>query len=337
MIWRMPVVGLGLLVAIGGAVFLVNLTFGAHQTTLLQSLGYIWADDGSNAAFSLRELRLPRALCAMLVGAQMAVSGLLIQVVIRNPLGDPGLTGVSGGAALAVALGLSLGGGGPSLLIPVGIAGGVLAAVTTFVLAATDRRISAERVILAGIAVSVLTLAGTGMLMIVARGSMRTLYFWLVGGFQNRAWPELSALLPWSVAGLGLSALTTPRLNILSFGDDMARSMGLNADRWRLLAGALSVMLAASAVAVAGPIGFVGFLAPHLARLLLGPWAQSHQMLLPTAMIVGAVGTLAADTASRVVLGGKAPAGVVIAVCGGLTFLALAQGLVRGDTSKRAA
>lgn len=319
---------MGLLALGGVAAFLLNITTGAHHTTLGQAIAHLWADDGSNAAFSLRELRLPRALCAALVGAQMAVSGLLIQVVIRNPLGDPGLTGVSGGAAFAVALGLTLWSAGPSVLIPSGIAGGMLAAALTFALAITDRRLSAARVILAGVAVSVLTIAGTSLLMIIARGSMRTLYFWMVGGFHNRGWPEFTALLPWGAAGLALAMLLTPRLNMLMFGDDMARSMGLNSDRWRLGAGALSVVLAASSVAVAGPVGFIGFLAPHLARLMLGPAAARHEALLPAALLTGASLTLAADTATRLAFDGKAPAGVLIAVFGGLAFLAMARGLL---------
>lgn len=324
-----PALWLGLLALTGWIALLVNLTVGAHDASLMDAARHLWADDGSNAAFSLRELRLPRALCALLVGAQMAVSGLLIQVVVRNPLGDPGLTGVSGGAAFAVALGISLGGAGPSTLIPAGIVGGMIAACLTLILALTDRRLSAERVILAGIAISMLTLAGTGMMMIVARGSMRTLYFWMVGGFQNRTWVELTALLPWGGIGLAIGFGLTSRLNMLSFGDDMARSMGLNSARWRALVGGLSVVLAASAVAVAGPIGFIGFLAPHLARLMLGVGATRHEILLPVAMVTGAVMTLCADTATRALFDNKAPAGIVLAVAGGLIFLALAPGMLR--------
>lgn len=319
-----------LVTAILGCVFL-HLRLGAIETSALEVWQYLWVDDGSNAAFSLREIRLPRALNALFVGAALAMSGTLIQVIIRNPLGDPGLTGVSAGAALGVALVITYVNHTGWAVVSAGIVGGCLAASITFALArAAGMR--ALSVILAGIAVSVFMLALTSAIMVLNRSSMQTLYYWMIGGFANKGWIEFSYLWAWTLAGGALALLVARDLEILRMEDGVARSLGLRTGLWRFLGGALSVVLAAVAVAVAGPIGFIGFVAPHLVRLALSWRGQiSLLALLPLAAMTGGALTLAADLGARVLpLGNRAPAGVLVTVAGGVAFLILSRRMKDG-------
>ncbi|MEM9348743.1 MAG: iron ABC transporter permease [Pseudomonadota bacterium] len=315
----------GILLVATLAATLLSVAKGAHPTELQEALAFLWADDGSNAAFAVRELRLPRALCALGVGAALALSGGIIQVIIRNPLGDPGLTGVTAGAAFGVAITLTLLTVSPSILLAAGVAGGLIAASLTYALARGSSGLEPFRVILAGIAVAVFFLAATSAVMIVSRSSMQTLYFWMVGGFINRGWAEFA--LFWPVAsGAALATLAlAPILKLLQFDDTMAAAMGVSAGLWRIAAGVISVLLAAVSVAVAGPMAFVGFIAPHLARLGLGESLPSMVKWLITTALTGAALVSWADAATRTLFAGRVPAGALITILGGVAFLMLAR------------
>lgn len=327
MSYRTIVLAATLLAAISIAMFL-QLRYGAIEIPLVDVWRHILADDGSNAALSLREIRLPRALNALFVGAALAMSGTLIQIIIRNPLGDPGLTGVSAGAALGVALIVTFVSRAGWAVVGGGVLGGLIAASMTFVLA----RASGMRdlsIILAGIAVSIFMLAMTSAIMILNRASMQTLYYWMIGGFANKGWVEFSHLWIWTATG-GLGALLAARnIELLRMQDGVAQSLGLQTTLWRAIGGLLSVLLAAVAVSVAGPIGFVGFVAPHLVRRALSGQGQIALIaLLPLAALTGGALTLLADLAARdLPLGNRAPAGVLVTLCGGIVFLIIARRL----------
>lgn len=302
----------------------VSLSIGAHGTSFAQALNHLWQDDGSNAAFAVRELRLPRVLCALGVGAALALSGALIQVVTRNPLGDPGLTGVSGGAAFGVALCVTFLSQSASAVVMSGIAGGFFAAGLTFAIAGQSN-LQPMRLILAGVSVSIFFIAATSAVMILSKSSMQTLYYWIIGGFINRDWVEWVMFWPWAAGATLVAFALSPILRLLAFEDRLAASMGLNSERWRLVAGAVSVLLAASAVAVAGPIAFIGFVAPHLARLCLGKSRAVMWLWLLSAALIGAVIAVWADSLARAFFSGRAPAGVIITIIGGAAFLMLAK------------
>ncbi|MCZ4268913.1 iron ABC transporter permease [Rhodobacteraceae bacterium G21628-S1] len=321
--WRPGITAVGLfgLIVLGVG---LSLSTGAFDTGWAGALLHLWQDDGSNAAFSVRELRLPRVLCALGVGASMALSGALIQVITRNPLGDPGLTGVSGGAAFGVALCLTLISAAPSAIVTSGIAGGMFAATLTFTIAGTSAA-RPMQLVLAGVSVSVFFIAATSAVMILAKSSMQTLYFWMIGGFTNRDWAEFKMFWPWALGAALAAFLLSPILGYLRFGDEQAATMGLNAARWRVTAGLIAVVLAAVSVAVAGPIGFVGFLAPHLARLSLGSAAQISWLWLLLSALGGAAIVVWADTFARLYFEGRAPAGVTITILGGFAFLILVR------------
>lgn len=317
------------LVAASFVCLLIHLSIGSFEASLGSVLMHLIVNDGGAASFAVRELRLPRALTAFLVGASLALSGAIIQAITRNPLGDPGLTGVTAGATFGVAVMVSFITQATGPMIGAGIIGGVMAASVTLLLA---RRSGLEPVqlIVSGIAVSILFTALTSAVMIIDRASTQTLYFWLIGGFANRTWVEAAHLAPWVFGGALLAFAGISRLDMLVFQDLVARALGVNTAAWRLAFGVVSIILVAAPVAVAGPISFVGFLAPHVVRTLLPGRAAKHEVLLPLSALMGGFLTLFADTLSRgLPLDRTPPAGAIVAVFGGIIFLFLSRRLIR--------
>lgn len=322
------------LVGLGAAALLLaalvqTLGEGSLATSHWQALMHLLLGDASQAAFVVRELRLPRALVAVLVGASLAMAGLIIQTIMRNPLGDPGLMGVSSGSAFAVSAALVYLASSTAVLMSAGIAGGALAAAVTLLLA---RRagFAPLHLTLAGMAVSIFFMAATSAVMVINRTALQTLYFWLIGGFLNRTWVEFAFLWPSALVGLALGTLFAGRLDILRFDDAVSRALGANAMRWRLGFLLVAVALTAASVAAAGPLGFVGFATPHLTRWLLGSAGANagHGVLMPLVALNGAALTLATDAVARSgLLGKQLPAGILTTLLGGVLLLLFLRGL----------
>lgn len=303
--------------------FVQTLGEGSVTIVSLDALHHLVTDDGTQAGFVVRELRLPRAIVAMLVGASLAMAGLIIQTVLRNPLGDPGLMGVSSGAAFAVSATLVLVSSDTHLLMPAGIAGGLVAAAVSLLLARRSG-FSPLHLTLAGMAVSIFFMAAISALMVLNRTAIQTLYFWLIGGFMNRTWIEVSFLWPWVLGGLIAGISLGRRLDILQFEDDISRALGANSALWRFGFLLIAIVLTAASVAAAGPLGFVGFAVPHLTRWLLGPPGANagHGLLLPMVALNGAALTLATDAFARSGIWSKQlPAGVLTTLFGGVLLL----------------
>lgn len=263
------------------------------------------------------ELRLPRALLALLVGASLAVSGQVMQRVSRNPLASPGLTGVSAGAALAVVAGILLWQAGVALTPWLAVAGGLLAGLLTLLLAG-GRQLQPTRIVLAGVAVTALCGGITTTLLLRAEADAGEFLFWMAGGVAGRSWPQVQMLLGCMAPALLALWLTRRNLALLENGDEMALSLGIRPARWRVWFLLLATLLATSTVAVAGPIGFVGLLAPHLTRFL---WPGTRQPF-GLCLLLGGVLLMGADVLAR--LPGTAqeiPLGVMTALLGGPLLL----------------
>jgi iron complex transport system permease protein len=298
---------------------------------LLQALG--WPQDGVDAAMHgvLWTLRLPRVLLAVLVGALLGMAGAALQALFRNPLADPGLIGVSSGAALAVALAL--------VFVPtwwpawtpqrilvlqpaMAFAGGLLTTSLVYVLGRVGGVVSVAGMLLAGIALNALAMAVIGLASYVATDEqLRNLTFWNLGSLAAASWAVLAVV---SAAGLlamlGLLALA-PALNVLALGEAEARHLGLPVERVKTTLVLLCALAVGAAVAFCGVIGFLGLVAPHCVRLLCGPDAR---LLLPGAALLGALLTLGADTLARTwVAPAELPIGVLTALLGAPFFLAL--------------
>lgn len=281
----------------------------------------------------LTDIRLPRVLLGLLVGAALAQAGAAMQGLFRNPLAEPGVVGVSGGAALAAVCSLVI--GLPSALpLPTGLLlpaaaflGGWLATLSVMSLARVDGSLRMATLLLAGMAINALTSAGIGFLAHTADATaLRTLTFWLFGSLGRASWPELA----WTAPLLCLPLLWLPRraraLNALLLGEAEAQHLGVSVERLKREIALLSVLAVATSVAATGVIAFVGLIVPHLLRLRHGP---DHRLLLPGAALGGACLLTAADLLARILMApAELPIGVLTALLGGPFFLWL---LARGQ------
>ncbi len=267
------------------------------------------------------QLRAPRVCIAAVVGAALAVSGFLLQGMLRNPLVDPFLTGISSGAALATALGVAAG-VAVAFVPALGFAAGLATALAVAFLARRGSGLDAERLILAGISLSALFSAFVALALTHAgRAGASTILAWLAGSIAGRGWSDLLWTAPYALLGFGLALAAVPALNVLRLGDDVARAVGLDVPRanWMILSAA--ALLTAAAVALAGTIGFVGLIVPHLARRMLG--TDGRKALLASALLGAALVPLA-DAASRTLWApAEIPLGVLLAFIGVPTFLYL--------------
>ncbi|GBD23163.1 putative siderophore transport system permease protein YfhA [bacterium HR29] len=269
------------------------------------------------------DLRLPRVLLAVFVGANLAVSGALLQGVTRNPLADPYLLGISaGGVFAAVATLTVLPGIGPEWRAAVAFGGSLAAGGFTY-LAAWKGGISPTRLILSGVALSSLLTAFTSTLLVTSTTSAQIAVSWLVGGFLGRGWDHFAWLWPYSAAGLSGALLASRHVNIIVLGDEVATSLGQRVERVRLLLVAVAALLAGSAVSVAGLIGFFGLAVPHIARFLFG---SDYRLVIPASALLGALLMVVGDTAARTILDPRElPVGVLTAAMGAPFLLYLVR------------
>ena len=274
------------------------------------------------------QVRAPRVLLAFLVGAGLAVVGAVLQAVVRNPLADPYVLGVSSGASLAAVAVLTLGGAtGVGLASAIGVSGAAFAGaiVTLMLVLLLGRRqgsLDPSRLLLAGVALSYLFQAGTTFLQLrVSSNQLAAVLFWLLGTVAGADWGKLLLLLVLVIGSTVWLLGQARRLNALHLGDDAAASLGVDVHRLRLTLLVVAAALTAAVIAVAGGVGFVGLVAPHAVRLLIG---ADHRRLLPAAALAGGLFLVLADLIGRVVVAPlELPLGVVTAVAGVPFFLVL--------------
>ena len=254
------------------------------------------------------------------IGINLSLSGAILQAVMRNPLADPHIIGISSGAGLAGVVIMILFPTLEYLITPVAFVGAMAAAVCIYILA-WKNGIKPVRIILAGVAVSAFLSAGISGLMIFYSDRVHGALMWMVGGLAARSWPHVSIILPYAVIGLLLALAGAAYLNILQLGDEMARGLGINVEVTRIIMTAIAALLAASAVSVVGLLGFVGLVVPHAARLLIG---SDYRFLLPAAGLLGIAIVTLSDTFARVIFAPiELPVGIIMAFLGAPFFLFL--------------
>lgn len=265
--------------------------------------------------------RIPRTILALLVGAALGVSGAVMQAITRNPLAEPGLLGVSSGAALAVVVGISFFGlVRPFSLMTVAILGAAGAAVFVYAVGSLGRGGATPlRLALAGAASSAAFVSLMSAIMLPRVDLLRTFQFWRIGGVGGATWESISTVLPLLVIGAMISQASSRSMNSLALGDDLASGLGVHVGRARLVSAVGAVILCGAATAVAGPIAFVGLVVPHLCRLLVGP---DHRWLLPFSALAGAALLLASDVLGRIVARPEEiEVGIVTALLGAPFFI----------------
>lgn len=297
-----------------------GLTYGSVSI----SLGDIWAvfTNGGQPIHEkiIMNLRLPRVLIGILTGACLAVSGALLQGVMRNPLADPGIIGVSAGGGLAAVITMIVLPQFSYLLPPLAFVGSFATALLIYGLA-WDKGASPLKIILAGVAINALLGAVMNGIMVFYSDRVQAVLPWLAGGLSGRSWHHLEFMAPYAIIGLLLSLLTIKSANLLLLGDDSAKLLGMKIEMHRVLLILLAAFLAGIAVSVAGLIGFVGLVVPHAIRLLTG---EDYRYLLPLSMVGGAVLVVLSDTIARSWFDPlELPVGILLACVGAPFFLYL--------------
>jgi iron complex transport system permease protein len=264
----------------------------------------------------IRDVRLPRILCAAIVGGGLSMSGAVFQGILLNPLADPYTLGVSAGAAFgaSVAFLLKLGAVGISLCA---FLGAMLTLVFVLYLASTTGGFSSTNLILAGIITAAILSAGISFLKYIADEQVSLIIFWLMGSFASRTWYDAGITLAVVLLGFLVLMLVSRDINLLVLGERTAASLGVHPQRVIAVSMVTASLVAAVCVSVSGIIGFVGLLVPHIVRSLFGP---DHRRLIPISLLMGAIALLGADTVTRAILPKEIPIGVVTALTGGPFF-----------------
>lgn len=283
------------------------------------ALAHPHANDASTIVW---QLRLPRVVIGALVGAALAIAGALLQGMLRNPLVDPFLTGVSAGAAVAIVAGMSA--GISAAAVPaLGFAAGIATALLVAALARRGAGLDATRLILAGVSLSSFFSAIIAFMLtrLQTTDAAPAIIGWLAGSLAGRGWSDLAFAAPYAFAGIALASLSVPALNALRLGDVRASSVGVNVGRaqWTILAAAS--LLTAASVTLAGTVGFVGLVVPHIARRIVG---SDTRAVIPASALLGATLTIAADALCRSIFAPtEIPIGVLLAFIGVPAFLYL--------------
>ena len=304
--------GLGLLITIA-----LSLSFGAVPMSAAQLWqAFLHQGDAVNQTI-FWELRLPRIVASLTVGAALGMSGALLQGLLRNGLADPFVLGISAGAGLVAIAMLTL--GVLQSWVPLAAwVGAILTSMLVYFLGRTKTGLSVERLILAGVAVSALFGSIQTTLILLAEDSrVQAALNWLIGSLNGRGWSDVQLVSPYILVALLLGCSMARGLNLLALGDDLAVSLGVSLVRSRLLIGGIATLLAASAVSIGGLIGFVGLVVPHGVRLLVG---NDYRFVLPMSAIGGAWVLTFADLLAR--LGAvELPVGTVTALLGSPLFV----------------
>ncbi|WP_068778012.1 FecCD family ABC transporter permease [Paenibacillus sp. GM2] len=270
----------------------------------------------------LWDIRIPRVLMALLIGANLAASGILLQAVMNNPLADPGLTGVSSGAAVTV-LFIMLVAPEYTGFIPIAaIVGGGGAAIMVYAWAwKKDSGYTPIRIILSGVAVNAVFGGVIGLLSILYSDKLPAALQWMNGSLSGKGMKDVLSILPYSIVGWIMAILCIRQANILRLGEQAAHNLGQNLNRVRFILSFVAVFLAAISVSKVGLVGFVGLIVPHMARMIIG---SNYKHSLPLSLMLGSIILIVADTAGRSLFSPlEIPAGIIMAMAGGPYFLYL--------------
>lgn len=304
----------------------VAITPGEIAQVLLGELGFGDGVDDARVRAILWHLRLPRALVAGLVGGSLALSGVILQAIFRNPMASPGVLGTTSGGAFGACLAIALGFATTSVwsLSLFAFAFALATTLLVFALATRDGRTPIATLLLCGIAVNAIASSATSLVLTLASDDWevgRRILFWLMGGLENRTWEHVVVVAPALAVACVAAGLRTTELDLLLLGEESASALGLDAQRTKRWLLVVAAGCAGFAVSVAGMIGFVGLVVPHVVRILVGP---EHRRLVGASVLCGAAFLMAMDLATRLApFGASLRVGIVTSGIGGVFFLVL--------------
>jgi len=317
---------LAALAALLVAALALGLAWGPSAVTPGEAMrALLGADDGSAAADIVRRIRLPRVAVGALVGASLATAGAIFQALLRNPLADPFVLGISGGAALGGVAVLALGAGfglGAGAVPIAAFAGALAATALLFGAAGVRGRLAATTLLLTGVVFN--AFASAAIVFLASLGGMAegtSIFLWLIGNLASARAELLAPLAGLAAVGLALALPQSRALNLLALGEESAEQLGVAVERSKRVLLLATALMVGAAVSVSGLIGFVGLIVPHALRLVLGP---DHRLLVPASALAGAAFLVVCDAAARSVLPGRElPVGAITALAGGPLFLLL--------------
>ncbi|ADL12308.1 FecCD family ABC transporter permease [Acetohalobium arabaticum] len=271
------------------------------------------------------KIRLPRVILAGLVGLALATSGTVFQALLKNPMADPYVIGISSGASLGATLGmicdLQVNLLGLNSIPMFAFAGALLTTFVVYNLAKVGKKISVTTLLLAGIAVGSTLSAVVSLLMVFNDQNMHQIVFWIMGSLASKSWSDVSMVWIYILIGYIIVHFLAQDLNIMLLGEDSAQSLGVEVERMKKILLVTGALLAGAAVAGSGVIGFVGLIIPHIVRLLVGP---DHRILIPSSALIGAIFLILTDTFARTVIAPtEIPVGIITSLFGGPFFIYL--------------
>lgn len=297
---------------------MLSVVIGSSRLSLGTIFRALMEEGKSTVKVIVMQLRIPRALATLIVGACLSTGGALLQSVMKNPLADPGSIGVSAGASTAAITVLLI---YPSLTysVPLFAFGGAALACVLIYVMAWKGGVDPVRIILSGVAVNSVLGGYSAFLQLQNADNLSGVLAFMNGSFAGVTWTDLSVISTYAIFGLGISFLCIKNANALQLGDEMAKNLGVRVNGSRVVLSAVAAFLAAATVAKVGMIGFVGLVAPHISRMLVG---SDYKVLVPTSMLTGGLMVLLADTVGRTIWPGtEIPVGVMMSVFGGPFFL----------------
>ncbi len=311
-----------ILILITSTTIVINTSWGEYPIPPLAVVQTIFGLDAGNSdyAFVIRTLRLPRSLTAALVGMALGVSGTILQGITRNPLAAPGIIGINAGASLAAVSLIVVFPNIPVSVLPLAAFGGAFLTSLLIYFLAWQHRSHPVRLILIGVGIAAVVNAVTNLIVTLGEiNSVSQALVWLAGSVYGRSWEQIFYLLPWLIVFIPLAFLKAPQLNALNLGEEIAKGLGMKVEWQRGFLLLISAALAGAAVATAGTIGFVGLIAPHLSRQLVG---NLHEGLIPVAAMMGAAIVVVADFLGRILFAPiELPCGIITALLGAPYFI----------------
>lgn len=309
----------GVMAAMLVILFFLSANLGSLKVTFVQMLKGLFVSYDQDVA-TIYDLRFPRILISMLAGAAIAVSGVLFQAVLKNPLADPGIIGISSGASFTAVLVTAF---APNLYFFTPLAafvGGVIAFLLVYILS-WKGGLSPLRIILTGVAVNAFFTGLSNAFNSMSGGNLSGVASIVEGNITQKTWDDVTTLFPYVLVGLILACIYIGECNLLSLEDKTARGLGLNVNQTRIVISLVAVLLASISTAIAGAVSFLGLIVPHIGRILVG---SDHKRLIPFSMLAGAFTFLLADTVGRTIASPyEISAAVIMSVVGGPFFILL--------------
>jgi iron complex transport system permease protein len=303
----------------------MSIVYGYTDTSWKTAIETFTNYNASNEHIVIQSIRLPRALIAAAVGASLAIAGALMQTLTKNPLASPGIFGINAGAGFAVVIAVSL-----FSIVSIeaftwlAFLGAGVAAVSVYFIGSIGREgLTPMKLTLAGAAMSAMFSSFTQGLLVMDEAALEQVLFWLAGSVSGRKLESLTSVVPYLAVGWLGALLLSTKMNVLAMGDDVAKGLGLNTGFVKIGVGIVVVLLAGGAVAVSGPIGFIGIVIPHITRSIVG---IDHRWVIPFSALLGAILLLAADIGARFILmPQEIPVGVMTAIIGTPFFIYIAR------------